>query len=78
MKRVDLDELRFVPYKDSFFTDGLSIVNTENLQSMIHELRLLRQCATLYINKTCQVCFNTTANHAHDDDCPVKALEEME
>ena len=74
MKRVDLDDVELLsPHKE---VDANRLANL--LPSMIHELRLLRQCATLYINKTCQVCFNTTANHAHDDDCPVKALEEME
>jgi len=67
MKRVDLDSIR-----KAAVDNGLSRVNTDDLESMIHELRLLRELRQALENEL--KCKGSSADVLH----ALKALEEME
>ena len=84
MKRVDLDLTRRII--NGMAHDCSTKSDIENIQWMIHELRLLRE-VPLYVNfareprKSCSYCLAGKSPHhpvEHYPGCPVKALEEME
>lgn len=76
MRRVDTDK-EFIQILEKYSAfDGMEDM-LDYMKRLTEELRL-RRGIPAYTNKVCNVCCNTSANHAHDDNCPVKQLEEME